>query len=511
MIKEFNKLFSGYEKAYGIYKINGYDENGKKKGFGNTIPSKITTDEWKLHLSGEQGVGIIPLRDDNTCYFGVIDIDEELKHTHEEIVEKLDKLRIPLLVCRSASGRVHLYAFFEKPTDAQIVREKLSEWSAAIKYGDSELFPKQTYRFNDDDKGNWINIPYFGGDDTDRYAYNDKGKLTTKEFIEYANSMKIPEKELRISVNDSDDVGSLFEFGPPCLKQLCKEGGFGEGGRNNGILNAIVYLKKRYPDDWKEYVHEYNSAMCDPKLQMDEVNRIIKSSDRKDYEYKCKEAPIADCCNKSLCRRAKFGVGGTGTGKRGIEIGNITKYEGDPVFWIVEVDSKRIKLTTDQLISHANFSKICMDQLNRIPSSMTPKRWTDYLDERLSNLTPSDIVKVPEDASHKGQFDILVEDFCTLGNKAIDKEGILVGKPFWDEGFVYFKSRALISFLEKNRFRYDSEHEIWQMLREKDADTKQMHIKGLNVRVWYIPAPAEIIEESSKNIKFKEIDGSKEF
>ena len=42
----------------------------------------------------------------------------------------------------------------------------------------------------------------------------------------------------------------LIADGPPCLQILCAEK-ISEGGRNNGLFNIGVYLRKAFPDSWE--------------------------------------------------------------------------------------------------------------------------------------------------------------------------------------------------------------------------------------------------------------------
>ena len=50
------------------------------------------------------------------------------------------------------------------------MRDKLLSISAVLGYGGSEVFPKQVELKSKDDTGNFLNLPYFKGDDTTRYV-----------------------------------------------------------------------------------------------------------------------------------------------------------------------------------------------------------------------------------------------------------------------------------------------------------------------------------------------------
>ena len=65
----------------------------------------------------------------------------------------------------------------------------------------------------------------------------------------------------------------------------------------------------------------------EPPLPLNEVNIVAKQVQRKDYAYKCNDAPINAHCNKDLCRTMKFGIGAA---VAGVPIANLRKYNSSP-------------------------------------------------------------------------------------------------------------------------------------------------------------------------------------
>ena len=51
-----------------------------------------------------------------------------------------------------------------------------------------------------------------------------------------------------------------------------------------------------------------------PPLPLPEVNVVAKQVARKDYAFKCSDAPINAHCNKDLCRTRKHGIGAAVSG-----------------------------------------------------------------------------------------------------------------------------------------------------------------------------------------------------
>src|SRR5258708_2221096 len=115
------KLFTGCNTAHGVFKPEGF-EGAKQLGKCLTIREEPTAAKWNAHLIGELGIGIIPITEENKCWWAAIDIDiYPLNFT-----DLLTKIKdFPFVVCQSKSGGAHLYLFLESPFSAKDVREYL--------------------------------------------------------------------------------------------------------------------------------------------------------------------------------------------------------------------------------------------------------------------------------------------------------------------------------------------------------------------------------------------------
>ena len=133
----------------------------------------------------------------------------------------------------------------------------------------------------------------------------------------------------------------LLQGAPPCLKMLAKEG-IPNGSRNNAMYNFGVYVKKRFPDSWDTKIFNYNEKFCEPPLDKKEIDALIKSIDGKDYQYKCKDEPIASFCNSKLCMKQEFGVGDDFT--PGLEIKEIQKYTSNPPIFYVTIGEDMVEI-----------------------------------------------------------------------------------------------------------------------------------------------------------------------
>ena len=100
-ITRFKAIFLGLDIAYGTYKIEGAKGNGKQAGKAVVVRKPPTDDLWQKHLEGaEPSLGIIPIRADNSCIWGCIDIDQ-YPLDHAGLIKKIRSLELPLVVCRS--------------------------------------------------------------------------------------------------------------------------------------------------------------------------------------------------------------------------------------------------------------------------------------------------------------------------------------------------------------------------------------------------------------------------
>jgi len=489
-VEKISSIFAGLEQAYGTFKIEKQTQSGKNAGKAAVIRETRTTELWEGHLSGTgKGIGIIPINEDNCCVWGCIDIDQ-YPLDHADLVAKIRQAKLPLVVCRSKSGGAHCFLFTTEWIEAKVMQGTLQHISTALGYGNSEIFPKQVkLNLERGDVGNFLNLPYYDAEDGLRYAIKDDGTSATLEefFALYDAHVQTPEQigGLTQETNNSDII---VKDGPPCLQYLCKEK-ISEGGRNNGLFNLGVYLRKAYPDEWESKILEYNAQYLAPPLPLNEVNIVAKQLEKKDYAYKCGDAPICAHCNKDLCQTRKFGIGAA---SQGAAIANLRKYNSTPPVWFMDVNGEPLELDTDALLSQATFQKACMEQLNFMPRTASKQSWESRISALMSEMRDNEsaIMEVAQDASTSGQFYDYLEEFCRHLQQAQDKEEILLRRPWTDEDSnkTYFRLRDFEAHLRKNKFFEFKSHKIAQRLRDISGESTVLKIKGRAVRVWSIPA-----------------------
>ena len=477
---EFFRLFRGSNRAHGIFQIETSLEP-KQKGKAKTIRSGgAEIEHWVAHLKGENGLGVIPITEKNMVHWGCIDVDVyplDIPH----IVHLVEYQKFPLVVCRSNSGGAHVFLFTKELIPAGDMQDKLRELSAALGHGGVEIYPKQREILVErNDVGSWLNMPYFGGNDSTRYGFNAKGEILSMEnFLKFAMQRRIAHKDLaKIKTPEVENL----EEGPPCLKILLKQG-FPEGTRNNGLFNVGVYLKKATPDEWDKKIEEYNRKYVTPPLPAQEVLALIKTLQKKDYNYKCSDEPIRSYCNRNKCLGCRYGVGEShGTPS----FSSLAKLNTDPPLWFLSISDRRIELTTEQLQNQLRFQRVCMEQLNIMPPRMNEKTWQNLVQQLMEN--GMEIIEVSIDVSIEGQFMELLESFCTDLAQASVRDEILLGKPWTDEHVTYFRLKDLKSFLIKNRFTEMGTNRIAAKLKDLGAEHHFWNVKKRGVNVWAIDA-----------------------
>ena len=306
------------------------------------------------------------------------------------------------------------------------------------------------------------------------------------QFVKLAEEKTATHDEL---MKSSFKLVDHFKDGPPCLQHIMTMG-FPEGGRNSSLFNVGVYFRKKNPDDWQEDLMKFNYEHVGEPLPATEINGLIKAVLKKDYAYTCKQPPICNYCERSKCIKRDYGIGGIGGGAT-IEIDAITKYETEnrsSVRWYIEVQGERIEVTTQQLLDQRQLQKLCVEKLNKCPSTMPAAKWETRVNELLTTV---EVIQDPDDASPQGQFEKILDSFLTGKVQARQKDEIMNGKPWHDsdENKVYFRSEDLFIFLESRRFRYPSQHQVWSWLRTLEGDRKTFRIKSKPVKVWSVPAP----------------------
>ncbi len=505
-IKRFSGLFVGNNRSFGVF-----DPKTKKMRTEKFAPGP---EQYEKHVGGEVGLGIAPIMDDGGCLFGVIDIDAHGDAPDIDLadLEKVVKQNdLPLTICRSKSGGAHLYLFMTDPTPAKTVRRVLTKWAGLIGYAGVEIFPKQDSlpeSGGERQLGNWINLCCFAADSEGelRYCFEGGKKVPFDYFLDLAESRRVKPATL-IEKADGEHAEA-----PPCIQKMIADG-VGRGHRNEALYNIVIYLKKAFPETWKDKAFDINARVFEHPLTHTEAKKTITSAGRREYRYKCKEEPCRSVCNSSVCVKRQHGITPEEKGEMDLgkppEFTRLEKYTTDPVRWVLFVDETPVTMSTVELMDYRSVRKAVADGLTKIIAPMKNDKW----EVMLCGLMEKAIIKeAPEEASTYGFIrERLYEffartDLTSKGEDQEDRKALLLGSPVVQASksgrMVYFRGSDFIDFLKKNRSEELKGSNLWMALRKIGVEHTKLRIDNNVVSVWYAPlSDNDVIELSPAEIR----------
>lgn len=443
LVEQFALLFAGLTRAKGRY-VSLTDPSqlvvgDKSKGRATTKSEPVTIEDYQKHLAGEIGLGIVPVRDDGTCVFGAIDIDQYAGLDHQGLVKAIETGNIPAMVCRSKSGGAHVQTFIQEPgVKAPVLIEYLKKLRSqlGIDYRKArEIFPKQTKQ-SAGGIGNWINLPYFG--DSARKAIKPDGtEYSLEEFLSAVK--RINPSDLEKKVGGDGELLLPSEL-PPCLECLVKDG-IPNGQRNEALFNFTVFAAKKFQLDRKktlQMLDTVNTTVCQPPTNSRELNTTLDSVLKHEYNYKCDQSPLIDYCDKVKCAMRPFGPSAS---MRPSNIPEITKIEilGD------EVGETRYHVT----LSHCPKTVVCgakaifdynllrqatLDTTHVMLPAVKQKDWDAYITARWAVL--SETIRVAKERTRIGMIESMIETWLRRYASA-ELVDFKLGRPYFVNGQIY--------------------------------------------------------------------------
>lgn len=477
--------FEGSTLGHGTTTTGRSTRSGKVEANSRIIREKITIGKVQDHIDGNQGVGAIPINEDNMCKFGALDIDT-YDLNHKALGAKIRSMKLPLLMCRSKSGGAHLFLFLKDFEPAALIREYLTEMSIALGFSGCEIFPKQDKILVErGDVGNFINMPYFKADETVRYCFNNNDEaMELPEFLDMVDVMRVSASEL----NEIKFGGDRKHFmdGPYCLEVMASQGKITEN-RNIVMFAVGVYCKQKWPDNWREHHEEFNHILCEPYLPAKEIMTIQYSLDKKQYYYSCTTCPLKDFCDKSICKTRKYGIGTEEA--ETLPISGLTILLSEPPVYFMDVNGKRIELSTEQLQNQTMFQRACMEQIQLMPPLIKPTKWQVTVSLLLDNAMKLD---VPEELTVTGQFKELLKLYCSGRMRAVSAEEMTMGKPWSAHGKTNFMINGLMDFLKSRGFTLYNRGQLQDRIKKLNGDAGHYNIKKSDgspttLRIWWVP------------------------
>ena len=147
---------------------------------------------------------------------------------------------------------------------------------------------------------------------------------------------------------------------------------------------------------------------CKPPLDKKEIDTLIKSIDGKDYQYKCKDEPIASFCNSKKCVLQEYGVGDDEL--PGAEIKEIQKYDSDPPLFYVTIGDEQVEVESAELHEPDKFSLKCLEQINQAMPPIGKHIWRKAINKLLKNVIPQE---APESTKIDVQLKEILTDYTT--------------------------------------------------------------------------------------------------
>jgi len=489
-LQKFKDIFRGCESAYGKYVVEYVDEDkNKQTGHGYTVKKPVTDELWQQHLEGkEDPLGVVPFVNDTDVHWGCIDIDIYTGFDHKNLINEIRKQKLPFVVCRSKSGGAHVFVFFKDTISAVYLRKRLDAARKFLGYPKAEIFPKQdNVNFLENNYGNWLNLPYYDGDQSFRYAYKDDGsRAVLQDFFalheqyvqteETFKAVKIPDKARKREMTDQE----IESGAPPCVGTMLNDG-VEKGYRNNAMFNVAVFCRKAYGAKWKEKVEEYNAKIFpEGKLGLDELANIINSVNKKSYEYQCKIEPQCSLCDKEQCLTKRYGVGGGDDGLEEFFIEALTKVETEPPTWYATIRGKIVKLSTSELNNQNMLIERCMDKHIFGLQPLPPTRYRAML-AALADTENFQIQEVPQEDKLSGLLWDHIGKYCSKGKDKSDQ--LERGHAFKDdEAQIFFINiENLHKYLKKQEFRHYDFNDLVNMFNREYKDfviKKKFNLRG---------------------------------
>lgn len=490
-VDRFVRLFSGNDRSFGVFNADT-EEVFTEKARGPE------PGDYARHIAGECGLGIVPIMDDATCRFGVIDVDRhgDMPDTNlKELELRIREADLPLTICRSKSGGAHLYLFASEPIPAKLLRTTLSKWASQLGHAGSEIFPKQNDlpgKGKNQQLGNWINLPYFKAADSVRWSHEGGKQIAFSHFLDIAESRRVSPAEL-VKKADGDHAEA-----PPCIQRMISEG-VGHGQRNEALYNVVIYLKKMDPDGYTDRAHAINAKMFETPLSFSEAKKTIASAGRRDYKYRCGEEPCKKFCNSAVCVTRDYGI--TPSDKDELDVGadpanfdRLEKLMTEPVRWILHIDGESLILSTIELMDYRAVRRAVAERLTRIVAPMKNNKWEGLLGKLMIEAAE---VEAPEEASTYGFLRTKLYDFLgradlkATGGDESHRQALLLGNPvvqlMHGQRRAFFRGQDFVDYLKKHRSEEMKGTNLWVAMKRIGVDHTRIRVNGTPTSVWFVP------------------------
>jgi hypothetical protein len=279
-VSRFMRLHAGLDIAFGT-------------GQGRWIKRPPTLEDFSAHLSGRgPGIGIAPLRPDNTVKFAAIDLDEPDFDAAREMQKYIPGVS---WIESSRSGNAHVWVFFDSPVAAWVPMGILKEATIAAGKDHVEVFPKN-HDFAKVKLGNYINLSYYG---TSRPILDMSGYPDThyqlEPFLDAAEqSLNSPRKWEQkadwLMISPPESRARTQEFGSQKTLHICADHIIsGDAGPvTEGHRSIVYFCLAKMLTNWEQVDHDetvdimrsVNEMSAPDSISDSELLRIVGNAER---------------------------------------------------------------------------------------------------------------------------------------------------------------------------------------------------------------------------------------
>ncbi|MER8923410.1 hypothetical protein [Mesorhizobium sp. M0802] len=454
------ELFEGDRNHHGTYdkglhlvgsKMEMKDETGRGP---RDVPGSPTPDLWRQHLGGVVPLGIRPVRADGMCRWGVIDVDGRDVPSGSygdvrlaDVVNEVERANLPLIVCRSKSGGAHLMLFLDDWTPQKTVNGALKVMAAKLGFPRADVFPRA------DGPGNWLNMPYFEGDQrTNRYAVKAGGlMMTLAEFVAAAGGAQTSHAELvaltralgsgsrgvRPTNGRAGEAGEERPARAQCdLARYCVEiAAQRQGGRAKLLYGRAKDMGRLIGADWID-----EDAVCSALLK---AATFDSSTPLPPFE-------ATDHIRRGIADGRKEPPDREEEGGRYPRIESIVVWRGgEETLWEITLAGHgTITLPVKEAMHYWTFNMRCADKLRTSFRQMKADAWNDQI---AAALVVAEVLEIPPDETVEGMFRDALREFCMHRHHGDSVEDLMLGKPAHvdDDRRIYFRFEDFHRFLDR--------------------------------------------------------------
>lgn len=491
MPDELKQVLPFLSRAYNIrWGLSGTNAQGKQAAQYRTIRETLPESVLLDHFNGKTAVSVQPLLDDGqTCQWGAIDIDSYGNDgLVREVSRAVELFGIPGVVEPSKSKGAHVYIFLDRPVLAAPFRKALKKLAVWVGHPNAEIRPAQdSIRVEEHDVGSFMVLPFYGAGVTKAIEVITANIVTVEDF------------------NKLTEEGDLID-GPACLFPLQRIAEATEWKhRNNFLYQLGVFLRYKYPLEWKDRLATYNSEVISPSLSEAEVSALVGQLEKNaKCHYICNREPFDAYCNKAGCQLRKYGVAARESFAGLISPEGITVLDTDPPTWFVSLqnpltqETARVKLTTAQLQSVQQFKKRVLEVLKIVPTLPTQKEWEVIVSKLLES---AEVVPVPFEMTENARILDLLYRFCLTSAKSTKFEALLRGRVVVEKSdlgmLCRFRLVDFINFLDRYRYTGVATKDLYATLQDLNRAEKirleRIALEPLNIEVWALDLDSQYL------------------